>query len=93
MSMNYTFKCIEPDGSQFCHPCEGAYRIIHVKSKFDQSTSAPSLASEVIDVEKGVHVSTDDYVAIYIENASGKTINQVHSPHRTEEKGWSGQVG
>lgn len=67
MALMYTLKAVDESGSQYCHPCEGAYRIDNIGDH-----------AVVTDIEKGVHLSTEHYRVIYIENASGKTIDTRH---------------
>ncbi|MBD9573743.1 hypothetical protein IB260_00340 [Pseudomonas sp. PDM23] len=71
MSLMYTIKAIKRDGERYCHPCEGAYRVVWSEQSCD---SDPGVAT-IYDVEKGIHFSMADYNAIYIENANGQTID------------------
>lgn len=85
MSLMYTFKCIYPNGDQYCHPCEGAYQITTQESQYQQvGSNGPAMCAVVHDVEKALHFGTDTYVAIYIENPDGKTVNRVHATRAPE---------
>lgn len=78
MALMYTIKAVKRDGERYCHPCEGAYRVIWN----DQSSSEDPGFATVHDVEKGVHFSTTEFQAIYIENAEGQTIDSFKAPVR-----------
>lgn len=74
MSLMYSFKGFRHDGSQYCHPCEGPYEIV------SDQTADVSGHFMVIDKLNNVHLSTRDFLDIFIENADGKTINRLRQP-------------
>lgn len=74
MALIYTIKGVRADGSEYAHPCEGAYEV------YADNNAEIGGHKVVFDCDKRVQICTQDFPSIYIENADGKTVNKVYAP-------------